>query len=345
MKYIEKGFFMKPNTLIFKDSTTLITGGTGSFGRHLAALILDSCESAKVVIYSRDEYKQYVMRQEFLSEVQKGRLRFVIGDVRNIDRLMAACQSVDYIFHAAALKQVPSCEENIEEAILTNIIGAINVKRAAERCGVRKVVALSTDKAVLPVNLYGATKMASDKIFTDLAQTANTICCIVRYGNVAFSRGSVIPYFLTIHNEGSHMYPVTDPQMTRFWITLSEAASLALIALCCSRGGETFVARIPSFSIVDLVTAIDPQADIVVTGIRPGEKLHETMITQYDAPKTVETDNCFIIYPTTELAQKSGYPPVAGSFSYSSNTNDRRLKVNEIGARLKQDADSFRSGN
>lgn len=327
---------MKPNTSIFENTTTLITGGTGSFGKHLAEFILVSCESAKVVIYSRDEYKQYMMRQQFPIEVQKGRLKFVIGDVRNIDRLLHACQNVDYVFHAAAQKQVPSCENNIEEAILTNIIGAINVKRAAERFGVRKVVALSTDKAVLPANLYGATKKVSDRIFTDLTQESNTLSCIVRYGNVAFSRGSVIPYFLKLSSDGTHEFPVTDMHMTRFWITLSEAVSLAMIALCYSQGGETFVAKIPSFSIVDLVAAIDPCGEIAVTGIRPGEKLHETMITQYDAPKTVETDNCFIIYPTVELAHDSGYPPVADEFTYSSDTNANWLKVDEISARLKR---------
>lgn len=315
-------------------STILITGGTGSFGRALTERILSISENAKIVIYSRDEYKQYLMKQDFREAVARNQLSFIIGDVRDWNRLIMACRSVDFIFHAAALKQVPTCEENIEECILTNINGAVNVRFAAEMSKVKKVVALSTDKAVQPVNLYGATKMVSDKVFTDMSATSETVFCIVRYGNVASSRGSVIPFFQKIKNKGTHLYPVTDPKMTRFWSSLSEAVSLALTALCDSSGGETYIAKLPSFRIIDLISAIDSQGQMDVVGIRPSEKLHEIMITQYDAPKTMDYGTYFVIYPTPELAHIGPGMQVPDMYSYSSDTNDDWLTVEEIRKKL-----------
>lgn len=315
-------------------STILITGGTGSFGRALTERILSISGNVKVIIYSRDEYKQYLMKQDFHEAVMRKQLLFIIGDVRDRNRLIMACRSVDYVFHAAALKQVPICEENIKECILTNITGAVNVRFAAEMLKVKKVVALSTDKAVQPVNLYGATKMVSDKVFTDMSSVSETVFCIVRYGNVASSRGSVIPFFQKIKSKGDHLYPVTDLNMTRFWISLSEAVSLALTALCDSSGGETYIAKLPSFRIVDLIRAIDSQGNINIVGIRPGEKLHEIMLTQYDAPKTVDYGTYYVVYPTPELAHTSSGTQVSDMSAYSSDTNNDWLTIEEIRKRL-----------
>lgn len=314
----------------FDKKTILITGGTGSFGHSFVNRLLILNPTVKVLIYSRDEYKQYLMAQEYKTDVEKGRLKFIIGDVRNKERLIYACRGVAYIVHAAALKQVPACEDNIEEAILTNITGALNVRCAAELSGVKKVVALSTDKAVQPVNLYGATKMVSDKVFTDMNDISNTVFCIVRYGNVASSRGSVIPLFLERFNSGLHEYPITDKRMTRFWIGLDDAVNMAINALVYSNGGETFVAKLPSFYITDLVKTIDPNGQIKVIGIRPGEKLDEMMITKYDAEKTVDFGAYYVIYPTVERARNSGKQTVPLDFEYSSGNNNQWLNVKDI---------------
>lgn len=314
----------------FDNTTILITGGTGSFGHAFVARILNISSTVKILIYSRDEYKQYIMAQKYPAMIKEGRLRFVIGDVRNKEKLISACRGVDYIVHAAALKQVPACENNIEETILTNINGALNVKKAAEVCGVKKVVALSTDKAVQPINLYGATKMISDKVFTDTSELSNTVCSIVRYGNVATSRGSIIPFFKERFAAGYHEYPITDVRMTRFWISLDDAVNMALIAMVDSCGGETFVAKLPSFYIVDLVKAIDQNGQINTIGIRPGEKIDEMMITKQDANKTVDFGKYYVIYPNTEAALKSGKKFVSADFEYSSNKNAQWLDVETI---------------
>lgn len=317
------------NTLL-DNKIVLITGGTGSFGHAFADRILSLSSTVTIIIYSRDEYKQYLMAQEYQTYKNLKRLRFVIGDVRNRDALVNACRGVDYIIHAAALKQVPTCEDNIQEAILTNINGALNVKYAAEANGIKRIVALSTDKAVQPINLYGATKMVSDKVFTDTSEETSMVSCIVRYGNVASSRGSVIPFFIKRYKEGLHDYPITDIRMTRFWISLEEAVQMALIALKDAVGGETFVAKLPSFFITDLVKAIDPDGQIDVVGIRPGEKIDELMITKFDVEKTVDFGKYYVIYPTVELAKSAGYPLVDREFEYSSNKNDRWLDIDEI---------------
>jgi UDP-N-acetylglucosamine 4,6-dehydratase (inverting) len=254
----------------------LITGGTGSFGKRFARKILEDFNPKKVIIYSRDEYKQYWMQQEFKKHLPK--LRFFIGDVRDRNRLYRAFDGVDIVIHTAALKHVPLMEYNPIEAVKTNIHGAENVIDAAIDRGVEKVIALSTDKAVNPVNLYGATKLVSDKLFISANSYTGgkkTSFSVVRYGNVAGSRGSVIPLFMRLVKEGKKELPITDVRMTRFWITLDEGIDLVLKAIEESRGGEIFVAKIPSFKIVDLAKAICPDCKLKVIGIRPGEKLHE----------------------------------------------------------------------
>jgi FlaA1/EpsC-like NDP-sugar epimerase len=325
----EEGYMMDDVTF-FDYTKTLITGGTGSFGHALVDYLLAVSTSAKIIVFSRDEYKQYIMKQQYPDAVRSNRLSFVIGDVRNRDRLILACRNVDFVFHAAALKQIPTCEDNVEEAILTNINGGINVRNAADFCHVKKVVALSTDKAVQPVNLYGATKMVSDKLFTDMTYCNNTVFCIVRYGNVAETRGSVIPLFKQIYSEGKHDYPVTDVRMTRFWISLSDAVKLAVTALKESCGGETFVAKLPSFRITDLITAIDPKGRISVIGIRPGEKIDELMITKNDAYKTVDYGNYYVIFASENAVHNCSEKLVPENFEYSSHKNTNRLTVETL---------------
>ncbi len=320
---------------MLKDKTILITGGTGSFGKCFTRYVLEHYGPRKIIIYSRDEFKQWLMAEEFKEYEDK--LRFFIGDVRDADRLRRACEGVDYIVHAAALKQVPACEYNPNEAIKTNIHGAMNVIDAALDCGVHKVVALSTDKAVNPVNLYGGTKLVSDKLFVAAnayvgAKDINF--SIVRYGNVAGSRGSVIPFFRKLIEEGAKELPITDVRMTRFWISLTQGVELVIKALAEATGGETFISKIPSFRITDLAEAMLPGCGIRETGIRPGEKLHEIMVTTEDSFTTYEYDKHFIVYPqmTWNNRQK---PDLSGrkveeGFSYSSGTNTEWLSVEDI---------------
>jgi UDP-N-acetylglucosamine 4,6-dehydratase len=318
----------------------LITGGTGSFGKRFAARLFDEYSPRKVIIYSRDEYKQFLMREIF--KKHESRVRYFIGDVRDKERLLRAFEGVDYVVHAAALKQVPVCEYNPFEAIKTNINGAQNVCDAAIDRGVRRVVALSTDKAVNPINLYGATKLASDKLFIAAnAYTGSHETCfsIVRYGNVAGSRGSVIPFFRMLLQEGAKELPVTDFRMTRFWITLNEAVDLVLKALQESHGGETYVSKIPSFKITDLAKAIAPRGSMREVGIREGEKLHEVMVTEYDAYQTYEYDMHYIIYPGAyewwdESRLAAGGKKVSESFRYASDNNPVWLTVDQIRERL-----------
>ena len=313
----------------------LITGGTGSFGNHFADYVLAHYCPRKLIVYSRDEFKQFHMRNRMLK--YDAVMRYFIGDVRDGTRLRRALDGVDYVIHAAAMKQVPACEYNPNEAIKTNIHGAMNVIEAALDMGVKRVVALSTDKAVNPINLYGGTKLVSDKLF--IAANAysglkDTRFSIVRYGNVAGSRGSVIPFFQSLVDSGETELPITDFGMTRFWISLKQGVELVIKALAESKGGETFIAKIPSFKITDLAKAILPNCAMKEVGIREGEKLHEVMITKEDALYTFEYEKHFIIYPhmswwTPEKAVPGG-KPVAKGFEYSSGTNSKWLSVEDL---------------
>lgn len=317
--------------------TVLLTGGTGSFGNAFTRYVLENYNPKKIIIYSRDEYKQFVMRNKFREYDSK--LRYFIGDVRDEARMRRALAGgVEYIIHAAALKQVPACEYNPMEAVKTNIDGAMNIVNAALDCGVEKVVALSTDKAVNPVNLYGGTKLVSDKLF--IAANAykgesGTTFSVVRYGNVAGSRGSVIPFFNNLVKNGATELPITDFRMTRFWISLEEGIQLVVKALAEAQGGETFISKIPSFKVTDLATAMAPDAKQVEVGIREGEKLHECMVPAADSLTTYEYDKNFIIYPHMEWYDISkvdlkGGKKVDPEFVYDSGTNTEWLSVEEL---------------
>lgn len=326
--------------MILDNSTILITGGTGSFGKCFTRYILNNYNPKKIIIYSRDEYKQFVMQNEF--KEYSDRLRFFIGDVRDKERLMRALKGVDYVVHAAALKQVPACEYNPNEAIKTNIHGAMNIIEASLDRDVKKVVALSTDKAVNPVNLYGGTKLVSDKLFiagNAYAGTSGTVFSIVRYGNVAGSRGSIIPFFRDIIEKGGDELPITDYRMTRFWISLEEGVKLVIKALEESTGGETFISKIPSFKITDLAQAMLPGCKMPEIGIRPGEKLHEIMITTEDSMTTYEYDKHFVVYPQMVFSTRQvvipGGKQVEDRFSYSSGNNTQWLSTADIQALLK----------
>ena len=320
---------------MLNNKTILITGGTGSFGKTFTKYVLTHYEPKKIIIYSRDEFKQFMMQNEFKEYLPK--LRFFIGDVRDKERLYRAFEGVDYVIHAAAMKQVPACEYNPNEAIKTNIHGAQNIIDAALDCGVKKVVALSTDKAVNPVNLYGGTKLVSDKLFIAANAYAGTkdICfSIVRYGNVAGSRGSVIPFFHKLIQNGATELPITDYRMTRFWISLEEGVKLVIKALEEAKGGETFISKIPSFKITDLAQAMLPGCKMPEVGIREGEKLHEIMVTVEDSMTTYEYDKHFIVYPQFDWSAHRKSEPtgkrVADGFSYSSDNNTEWLSVEEI---------------
>lgn len=317
------------------DSRILITGGTGSLGQKLTRLILAETSGSTVIVFSRDEYKQSVMLQSFTSEEAR-RLRFFLGDTRDSERLRRACAGIDHIIHAAALKQVPAAEYNPFEFVKTNIIGAENVISAAIDCGVKRVVALSTDKAANPVNLYGATKLCSDKLFiagNSYSGVRPTRFSVVRYGNVVGSRGSVIPLFLAQRRTGT--ITITDPRMTRFWITLEQGAALVLNALREMRGGEIWVPKIPSMRVTDLARVIAPDCRQQAVGIRPGEKLHEVMIPVDDGRQTVEFATHFVIKPSFPLWEKEWHPaspgqPCPEGFQYGSDNNtvwldDRQL--------------------
>lgn len=326
--------------MLLDDKTILITGGTGSFGKCFTKYVMEHYNPKKVIIYSRDEFKQWMMENEF--QEYKDKLRFFIGDVRDIERLRRAFDGVDYVIHAAALKQVPACEYNPNEAIKTNIHGAMNIIEAALDANVKKVVALSTDKAVNPVNLYGGTKLVSDKLFVAAnAYVGNKDVnfSIVRYGNVAGSRGSVIPFFNSLIKNGADELPITDLRMTRFWISLEQGVELVIKALEEAKGGETFISKIPSFKITDLAEAMLPGCKIRETGIRPGEKLHEIMVTTEDSFTTYEYEKHFIVYPQMTWNNKqqpdmSG-KKVAEGFSYSSGNNTEWLSVEDIRRLLK----------
>lgn len=309
--------------------TLLVTGGTGSFGKAFIRLVLDECDPRKVIVFSRDELKQYEMAQDFKDE----RLRFFIGDVRDRERLYRALDGVDVVIHAAALKQVPACEYNPFEAVKTNVLGAANVIDAAIDRKVQKVIALSTDKAANPVNLYGATKLCSDKLMVaaNAYGAKRTRFSVVRYGNVMGSRGSVIPLFKKQAQEG--LLTITDERMTRFWLTLPQAARFVLDSLVRMRGGEVFVPKIPSMRILELADAIAPaNCPIKITGIRPGEKLHELLLPEDDARHAVDCGDYFVILPQFEwwAGEDVGGVPLPDGFTYASNTNDRWLTSEDI---------------
>lgn len=326
--------------MVLDGKTVLVTGGTGSFGKCFARYALTRTNVKKIIVYSRDEYKQFVMQNEFKEYAD--RLRFFIGDVRDQDRMRRALKGVDYIVHAAALKQVPACEYNPNEAIKTNIHGAMNVIEAALDSDVQKVVALSTDKAVNPVNLYGGTKLVSDKLFiaaNAYAGSGDLAFSIVRYGNVAGSRGSVIPLFKSMIERGETKLPITDYRMTRFWISLEQGVELVLKALEESVGGETFISKIPSFKITDLAEAMLPGCEKPEIGNRGGEKLHEIMVTVEDSLTTYEYEKHFIVYPQMVWSEKRAITPsgkkVPDGFSYSSGNNTEWLSVEQIKELLK----------
>lgn len=322
---------------MLNGKSILVTGGTGSFGKKFVETIITQYqEIERVVVYSRDELKQFEMSQQF-SPSKFPQIRYFIGDVRDKERLKSALEGIEIVIHAAALKQVPACEYNPFEAIKTNVLGAQNVIEAAIEKGVKKVVALSTDKAAAPINLYGATKLCSDKLFiaaNNYKGKHNIKFSVVRYGNVMGSRGSVIPFFMAKRNEG--VIPITDERMTRFNITLEDGVKLVLFALKNMWGGEIFVPKIPSYRITDVAEAIGPECTKKIIGIRPGEKLHEEMITQTDALSTVEFDKYFVILPSIALwdvelfiSTFNGVPCPDG-FCYNSGTNNEILTVGQI---------------
>ena len=339
-----------PKDLDLDSKVILVTGGTGSFGKHFIETVLSRYTPRKLIVYSRDELKQSEMqtdlREKFSAE-QVGKMRFFIGDVRDRARLTLALRGVDIVIHAAALKQVPAAEYNPSECIATNVMGAENVVWACLTNRVRQVVALSTDKACNPINLYGATKLASDKVFVaanNLSGDIGTRFSVVRYGNVVGSRGSVVPFFQRLLDKGAKTLPVTDPRMTRFWITLPEGVDFVLSSLSIMRGGEVFVPKIPSMKITDLVEAMCPGAQIEVVGIRPGEKLHEMMISADDARSTAELGDRFAIepafveYPRIPFRLNGGPFAVPEDFSYASDTNTDWLSAAALMAMVEEKA-------
>lgn len=329
---------------MFDKKNILITGGTGSFGRKFTQLLLQKYKPNKIIIFSRDELKQYEMAQEFTDKC----MRYFIGDVRDKDRLKKAFRDVDYVIHAAALKHVPIAEYNPMECIKTNINGAQNVIDAALDNGVTKVIALSTDKAANPVNLYGATKLASDKLFVaanNLVGTSNIQFSVVRYGNVIGSRGSVIPYFKKLIESGEKTLPITDEKMTRFLITLEQGVNFVLKNFERMQGGEIFVPKIPSIKITDLASYMAPHLQQKIIGIRPGEKLHEIMCPADDSHLTYEFDDHFVISPTITFTTRRNYDKnslgetgrkVLQGFEYNSGNNDTWLQKEEFLKLLKE---------
>ena len=323
---------------MFNDKNILITGGTGSFGKKYTELILRRYRPNKIIIYSRDELKQYEMAQEYDREC----MRYFIGDVRDAQRLKKAMNGVDFVIHAAALKHVPIAEYNPMECIKTNIDGAQNVIDASLECGVKKVIALSTDKAANPINLYGATKLASDKLFVaanNIKGSADIAFSVVRFGNVIGSRGSVVPFFAKLVKEGAKELPITHPDMTRFMITLEQGVEFVLKNFERMRGGEIFVPKIPSMKMTELASAIAPGLAHRIIGIRPGEKLHEVMCPADDSHLTIEFEDHFVIQPTIRFSAPVDYREnalgergwmVEEGFEYNSGTNDRWLSREEF---------------
>jgi len=323
---------------VFNGKDILITGGTGSFGKKFIKILLERYQPRRVIVYSRDELKQFEMQQKFNQPC----MRYFIGDVRDRERLETAMYHVDYVVHAAAIKQVPAAEYNPMECIKTNVMGAQNVIDAAIKRGVKKVIALSTDKAANPVNLYGATKLCSDKLFcaaNNLVGDRPTRFSVVRYGNVVGSRGSVVPFFKKLVADGAKELPITDPRMTRFWLRLEDGVDFVLKNFQRMQGGETFIPKIPSMRIMDLAKAIAPDLPTKIIGIRPGEKLHEIMCPADIYYDTLEFDDHFVIMPSTHYREDIDYRvdalggkgrPVPDGFEYNSGTNKHFLTVEEL---------------
>lgn len=330
------------NPTFFKDKTLLITGGTGSFGRILAKKLLQEDQCKKVIIFSRDEWKQWEMQQSDPIFSHR-KIRYFLGDVRDKSRLHRAFNEVNFIVHAAALKQVPAAEYNPTEFVKTNVMGGMNVIDAAIDCGVEKVIALSTDKATNPINLYGATKLCSDKLFVAgnsyVGARGFPAFSVVRYGNVLGSRGSVIPHWQKLIAEGAKTLPITDERMTRFWITLEQSVDFVIKCFSLAHGGEIFIPKIPSMKITDLAQAVGPGMKLTSTGIREGEKLHELLIGVEDARHSIEFDSHYVILPeiySHEPQRKAKFLAGARSitlpddFSYGSNTNSQWLGVDDL---------------
>ncbi len=331
---------------MLNGKTILITGGTGSFGKKCTEIILNNYEPKKLIIFSRDELKQFEMSQKWSAKKYPG-IRYFLGDVRDKERLNRAFHGVDYIIHAAALKQVPAAEYNPAEFIKTNILGAINVIDAALLNGVKKIIALSTDKACNPINLYGATKLCADKLFVAAnvySGRENTIFSVVRYGNVVGSRGSVIPFFKERAKTG--VLPITDSRMTRFWITLDQSVHFVLRVLELTKGAEIFVPKIPSMKITDLAKAIAPECSHKIIGIRPGEKIHETLIGEDEGRNSIEYKECYVI--RQNLSDIKGIPGVdnGGSicpegFYYTSDNNPQKISIEELRRVIEQISDDY----
>lgn len=323
---------------MFDDKSILITGGTGSFGRQFIRTLIERYQPRRVVVFSRDELKQFEMQQEFNAPC----MRYFLGDVRDGERLRQAMRGVDYVVHAAALKQVPAAEYNPTECIKTNVSGAENVISAAIENGVQKVIALSTDKAASPINLYGATKLLSDKLFiaaNNITGNHPTRFAVVRYGNVVGSRGSVVPFFRKLIAEGARELPITDPRMTRFWITLQQGVDMVVKGFERMHGGELFVPKIPSVRIPDLAQAMAPELAHKIVGIRPGEKLHEMMISRDDSLHTYEFADHYVIAPAIQFISRADYArdgsgevgqKVVEGFKYTSDINGHFLTVDEL---------------
>jgi UDP-N-acetylglucosamine 4,6-dehydratase/5-epimerase len=319
------------------NKTVFVTGGTGSFGKKYVEYLLENYPGiSRIIIYSRDEFKQHQFRNS-LHKSKISKVKFILGDVRDLQRLTISLQGVDYLIHAAALKHVTAGEENPGEFIKTNIMGSENIIQASIAAGVKKVVAMSTDKAVYPVSLYGATKLCSDKLFiaaNDNKGNSETVFSVVRYGNLLGSRGSVLPLFIAKAKEG--LIPVTDERMTRFHISYSDVIQLVMFAITNTMGGEIFIPKLPSFKIIDLARAVDENCKIEIIGARPGEKLHEELIDEANSSNTLELDNYYIVLPAnsnySDLSHLKKYKPVKNNkpFSYSSHKNDQWLDVEEL---------------
>lgn len=327
---------------MFKNKTLLITGGTGSFGKHCVKYLLKNFNLKKIIIFSRDELKQYHMAEEIKNLNKKTKIRFFIGDVRDRDRLKLAFYGVDFVIHAAALKQIPAAEYNPQECIKTNIYGAENIIFASLGSKIKKVIALSTDKACNPINLYGATKLAADKLFISantLAGAQNISFSVVRYGNVINSRGSVIPLFKKIHQSKKNIYPITNDKMTRFFITLDQSVSFVIKAFERMKGGEIFIPKLPTIKIFDIIKALENKPRIKIIGIRSGEKLHETLGGVDEARNTISFKDHYVIAPNFEKVKISKFfsnniyekgKLVKSDFDYISSNLDNRLSINQI---------------
>ncbi len=325
-----------PMSETLAGKSVLITGGTGSFGKRFVKEALEKYDLKRLAVYSRDELKQYEMQQQF-DPREHSCMRYFLGDIRDLDRLKMALRGIDIVIHAAALKQVPAAEYNPTECIHTNVMGAENLVMASISCGVEKLIALSTDKAVNPINLYGASKLASDKIFTaanQLSGEGGTIFSCVRYGNVVGSRGSVVPLFQRLIREGASELPITDVRMTRFWITLQMGVEFVFSCIDTMRGGEVYIPKIPSMKMTDLAEALAPGIKHKIIGIRPGEKLHEVMVTEDSCRNTVEFPDRYVIEPNpllwTGSVLRDGATPVEDGFRYASDNNPEWLDTDGL---------------